>query len=106
VQGFHNRIAIINAVLRDHTHNAIAKRVPVLRAYCNTTKIVETWMAIAIKVSVIPGSGRTVSCSLSVAHFLRKRLIRFGWFTEALWSVLGLVPAVLAFSGVFICCPA
>jgi len=29
---------------------------------------------------------------------------RFGWFTEALWILLGLVPAVLAFTGVFICC--
>ena len=29
---------------------------------------------------------------------------RFGWFTELLWSILGLVPAVLAFTGVFICC--
>lgn len=36
---------------------------------------------------------------LSQLHFGR-----FGWFTEALWSLLGLVPAVLAFSGVFICC--
>jgi uncharacterized iron-regulated membrane protein len=36
---------------------------------------------------------------LSQLHFGR-----FGWFTEALWSVLGLVPAVLAFTGVFICC--
>ncbi len=29
---------------------------------------------------------------------------RFGWFTEAIWSVFGLVPAVLAFTGTFICC--
>jgi uncharacterized iron-regulated membrane protein len=29
---------------------------------------------------------------------------RFDWFTEALWSFLGLVPAVLAFTGIFICC--
>jgi uncharacterized iron-regulated membrane protein len=36
---------------------------------------------------------------LSQLHFGR-----FGWFTEAVWSLLGLVPAVLAFSGVFICC--
>jgi uncharacterized iron-regulated membrane protein len=36
---------------------------------------------------------------LSQLHFGR-----FGWFTEALWGLLGLVPAVLAFSGVFICC--
>jgi uncharacterized iron-regulated membrane protein len=36
---------------------------------------------------------------LSELHFGR-----FGWFTEVLWSVLGLVPSVLAFTGVFICC--
>jgi uncharacterized iron-regulated membrane protein len=29
---------------------------------------------------------------------------RFGWFSEAIWSILGLVPAVLAFTGIFICC--
>src|SRR6266849_104457 len=29
---------------------------------------------------------------------------RFGWFAEALWTVLGLVPAVLSFTGVFMCC--
>jgi len=28
---------------------------------------------------------------------------RFGGFAEALWTLLGLVPAVLAFTGVFIC---
>ncbi len=28
----------------------------------------------------------------------------FGWFAEALWTLLGLVPAVLAFTGSFICC--
>jgi uncharacterized iron-regulated membrane protein len=36
---------------------------------------------------------------LSALHFGR-----FGWFAEALWALLGLVPAVLAFTGVFICC--
>jgi uncharacterized iron-regulated membrane protein len=36
---------------------------------------------------------------LSKLHFGR-----FGWFTEFLWTLLGLVPAVLAFTGVFICC--
>ena len=36
---------------------------------------------------------------LSQLHFGR-----FGWFTEAVWSLLGLVPAILAFTGVFICC--
>jgi hypothetical protein len=29
---------------------------------------------------------------------------RFGWFTKAIWSVAGLVPASLAFSGMFVCC--
>ncbi len=29
---------------------------------------------------------------------------RFDWFTKALWAVMGLVPAVLAFTGTFICC--
>jgi len=36
---------------------------------------------------------------LSELHFGR-----FGWFTKAVWAVLGLVPAVLAFTGMFICC--
>jgi uncharacterized iron-regulated membrane protein len=29
---------------------------------------------------------------------------RFGWFAEAVWTVLGFVPAVLSFTGVFMCC--
>ena len=29
---------------------------------------------------------------------------RFGRFIQAIWVVLGLVPAILAFTGVFICC--
>ena len=36
---------------------------------------------------------------LSQLHFGR-----FGWFAQAVWAVLGLVPAVLSFTGVFICC--
>jgi len=36
---------------------------------------------------------------LSQLHFGR-----FGWVAEALWTLLGLVPAVLAFTGFFICC--
>ena len=36
---------------------------------------------------------------LSELHFGR-----FGWFIEAVWATLGLVPAILAFTGVFICC--
>jgi len=29
---------------------------------------------------------------------------RFGWFIQTLWVFFGLVPAILAFTGVFICC--
>lgn len=29
---------------------------------------------------------------------------RFAWFTKAVWCVAGLVPAGLAFSGMFVCC--
>ena len=29
---------------------------------------------------------------------------RFSWFTEAVWTLVGLVPAVLAFTGMFMCC--
>jgi uncharacterized iron-regulated membrane protein len=29
---------------------------------------------------------------------------RFNWFTEAVWALLGLIPTILAFTGVFICC--
>jgi uncharacterized iron-regulated membrane protein len=36
---------------------------------------------------------------LSKLHFGR-----FGWLAEAFWSLIGLMPAVLAFTGVFICC--
>jgi uncharacterized iron-regulated membrane protein len=36
---------------------------------------------------------------LSMFHFGR-----LGWLAEALWTLLGLVPAVLAFTGFFICC--
>lgn len=36
---------------------------------------------------------------LSELHFGR-----FTWLTEALWTLFGLVPAVLGFTGVFICC--
>jgi uncharacterized iron-regulated membrane protein len=36
---------------------------------------------------------------LSALHFGR-----FGWFTETIWALLGLVPAILAFTGFFICC--
>jgi uncharacterized iron-regulated membrane protein len=36
---------------------------------------------------------------LSSAHFGR-----YGWFTKAVWSVLGLALALLSTSGVFVCC--
>jgi uncharacterized iron-regulated membrane protein len=36
---------------------------------------------------------------LSSLHFGR-----FGWFAEAVWALLGLIPAVLAVTGVFLCC--
>jgi uncharacterized iron-regulated membrane protein len=36
---------------------------------------------------------------LSQLHFGR-----FGWFSQAFWTVFGLVPAVLAVTGVFLCC--
>ena len=36
---------------------------------------------------------------LSTAHFGR-----FGWFAEALWTLLGMIPAVLSVTGVFLCC--
>jgi uncharacterized iron-regulated membrane protein len=36
---------------------------------------------------------------LSALHFGR-----FDWFTKVVWAVLGLVPAILAFTGTFICC--
>jgi uncharacterized iron-regulated membrane protein len=29
---------------------------------------------------------------------------RFGWLSQAIWALIGLVPAVLAFTGIFICC--
>ena len=41
----------------------------------------------------------TALYGLSQLHFGR-----FGWLAEILWSVVGLAPAVLAFTGVFICC--
>jgi uncharacterized iron-regulated membrane protein len=36
---------------------------------------------------------------LSPAHFGR-----YGWFTKAVWSVLGFALALLSTSGVFVCC--
>lgn len=36
---------------------------------------------------------------LSQLHFGR-----YGWFSEAVWTLVGVVPAVLAFTGTFACC--
>ena len=48
-----------------------------------------------------PGDHFTDStlAGLSSLHFGR-----FGWFAEAVWTLLGLMPAVLAVTGVFLCC--
>ena len=43
-------------------------------------------------------AGRILS-GLSELHFGG-----FGWYTEVLWAILGLVPAFLAFTGLFVCC--
>jgi len=45
------------------------------------------------------GVGEQILLWLSNLHFGR-----FGWFSEAVWTLLGLVPAVLGFTGVFMCC--
>lgn len=36
---------------------------------------------------------------LTMVHFGR-----FGWFAEALWALLGMMPAILSLTGVFLCC--
>lgn len=36
---------------------------------------------------------------LSLLHFGR-----FGWSTEVLWALIGLMPALLSFTGIFLCC--
>ena len=41
----------------------------------------------------------TILSGLAQVHFGR-----FAWYTECLWAALGLVPAFLAFTGVFLCC--
>jgi len=45
------------------------------------------------------GFGDTVLTWLSGAHFGRLNI-----WTEALWALLGMVPAILAFTGMFMCC--
>jgi uncharacterized iron-regulated membrane protein len=41
---------------------------------------------------------------LALAWLSNLHFGRFDWFTEALWTIMGLVPAVLAFTGIFMCC--
>ena len=41
----------------------------------------------------------TMFYGLSQVHFGR-----FGWISKMIWSIVGLVPAILAFTGLFICC--
>lgn len=45
------------------------------------------------------GFGQLALFWLSNLHFGR-----FGWFVEALWTASGLVPAILVFTGMFMCC--
>jgi uncharacterized iron-regulated membrane protein len=45
------------------------------------------------------GFGDMALMSLSSAHFGRLNL-----WTEAIWALLGLVPAILSFTGMFMCC--
>jgi len=51
----------------------------------------------AAAFSVDPAVG--VTASLANLHFGR-----FNGFTEAAWAMVGLVPAILALTGIFICC--
>jgi len=46
-----------------------------------------------------PRFGDQLLTWLSNLHFGR-----FNWFTEVVWVLLGLVPAVLSFTGIFMCC--
>jgi uncharacterized iron-regulated membrane protein len=50
-------------------------------------------------VSAFLDPGGRVASWLTQLHFGR-----FGWFTKAVWAPVGLTPAILAFTGVFICC--
>jgi len=52
-----------------------------------------------LQPSSAPQLGDLALFWLSNLHFGR-----LDWFTEALWAVVGLVPAVLSFTGVFMCC--
>ena len=49
-------------------------------------------------------SGRVQFGQLILFGFSNLHFGRFGWFAEALWAALGLVPAILAFTGIFMCC--
>ena len=52
-----------------------------------------------------PGATTTLRSGDLVLQWLANlHFGRFNWFTEALWSLLGLVPAVLSFTGAFMCC--
>jgi uncharacterized iron-regulated membrane protein len=51
---------------------------------------------------LIDPDDRFTDASLSLLS--RLHFGRFGWFAEAVWALFGLVPAILAFTGVFICC--
>jgi uncharacterized iron-regulated membrane protein len=42
--------------------------------------------------------------SLSLLWLAELHFGRFDWATKAVWSLVGLVPAVLAFTGIFVCC--
>jgi uncharacterized iron-regulated membrane protein len=61
-----------------------------------------TFPAVANALFLLDPSDRFVDQGLfwlSQLHFGR-----FGWFTEIVWSLVALAPAILAFTGVFICC--
>ncbi|MGH9612666.1 MAG: PepSY-associated TM helix domain-containing protein [Bryobacteraceae bacterium] len=44
------------------------------------------------------------SDSLGLLWLAELHFGRFDWATRAVWSIVGLAPAVLAFTGVFVCC--
>jgi uncharacterized iron-regulated membrane protein len=52
-----------------------------------------------------PGAGDKLQLGdLALLWLSNLHFGRFDWFTEALWMVVGLVPAVLSFTGIFMCC--
>lgn len=42
--------------------------------------------------------------NVALLWFTNLHFGRFSWATETLWTLIGLVPAVLVFTGVFMCC--